>query len=147
MKKYVCIRECFFQRLYRKGEVELFADDVNVPEHFKLIDEIPEVISGSSQDMGDSDNKGNDESGNNLPAGDGTVDEEELYLLLEDKTIADLKKYAADENIELGTANKKADIIKLIVAAKVYGAELTDDIPANNVPDPEGEQKTADKEE
>ena len=147
MKKYLCIRECFFQRLYRKGEVELFADDVNVPEHFRLIEEIPEVISSSSQDTGETTNGSNDESDSNLPTGDGNVDEEEFYLLLEDKTIAELKKYAADESIELGTASKKADIIKLIVSAKVYGAKLTDEVPGNTAPDPEEEQKTADKEE
>lgn len=149
MKKYVCIRDCFFQRLFRKGEIELFADDVNVPEHFRLIEKMPEVISGSSQSMKDaSDEKSNDESNNDLPGGDGNIDEEELYLLLEDKTIAELKKYAADETIELGTASKKADIIKLIVSAKVYGAKLTDDVPPeNSVRNPEDEQKTADKQE
>ncbi|MHC1718542.1 MAG: hypothetical protein AB9883_07805 [Acidaminococcaceae bacterium] len=152
MKKYVCIRDCFFQRLFRKGEIELFADNVNVPEHFRLIEEMPEVISGSTQNIGNTTNENNDEnndeSNNNLPVGDGNIDEEELYLLLEDKTIAELKKYAADETIELGKANKKADIIKLIVAAKVYGTKLTDDIlPESSAPDPEDEQKPEDKKE
>lgn len=141
MKKYLCKRTCFFQRLYRKGEIDTFADNVDVPEHFEFIEDIKNIVvdaGNSTQGLGDITNNVNNQNSNNLPTGGGNVDEEELYLLLEEKTIAELKKYAADETIELGTANKKADIIKLIVAAKVYGAELTDEVPKNNEPDPEG---------
>ena len=141
-KKYICKRTCFFQRLYRKGEIEIFADEIAVPEHFELIEEIVEETSGSNlPDSGTTTNTNGADSGagnknsNNLPTGDGNVDEEELYLLLEDKTTAELKEYAAEQTIELGTATKKADIIKLIVAAKVYG-KLPDKGTNGNSPDP-----------
>lgn len=135
-KKYICKRTCFFQRLYRKGEIEIFADAISVPEHFELIEEIIKDsgsdllgFSGTANGAGSGTGNGN---GGNLPTGGGNVDEEELYLLLEDKTIAELKQYAEDQTIELGTATKKAEIIKLIVAAKVYGAKLTDNVPDGN---------------
>ena len=151
-KKYICKRTCFFQRLYRKGEIEIFADTILVPDHFELIEEIVEnagsSLLGASAATGGAGSGTGNESGNNLPPVGGNVDEEELYLLLEDKTIAELKKYAADETIELGKANKKADIIKLIVAAKVYGTKLTDDIlPESSAPGTEDEQKPEDKKE
>jgi len=37
MKRYKCVRDCYFNRLYRKGQIIQFGDGVKVPRHFQEI--------------------------------------------------------------------------------------------------------------
>jgi len=37
MKRYKCVRDCYFNRIYKKGQIVEFEDKVDVPRHFEEI--------------------------------------------------------------------------------------------------------------
>jgi len=37
MKKYRCVRDCYFNQYYREGQIVEFEDKVEVPRHFEEI--------------------------------------------------------------------------------------------------------------
>lgn len=106
MKKYIAIRDCYFDRLYKEGDIAEFEDDVEVPEHFAPYKTELEKLAEKmvAEKMREVEMK-------TEPAQNATVKSNNH---LEDMTVAELKEMAEKCGIELERNAKKEDIIAAI---------------------------------
>lgn len=107
MKKYLCIRDCYFRQLWHKGDIAEFEDTVTVPEHFKAYkNEVERLAERIAEDK--------IKQFMQEQAKEGSVTDGDAAERLEDMTITKLRSYAKSYGIEVEKGATKEEIIAAI---------------------------------
>lgn len=110
-RRYAVIRDCFFQRLWHKGDIAEFEDNIEVPRHFKECKSEAGLLAARS--AGNRPRNVLYEQPQQETAAE-RLEEQQTTESLEDMTITKLRSYAKSYGIEVEKGATKEEIIAAI---------------------------------